>query len=109
MTKDTKEGKEKINKDTEIEKNTRNRWVMKTQRKEPQKQEAGWKCVISQETECKKFMQSGVLFAQYFPDRILRLSCVLSPDLKRKATTVMMAPGMFSGKGSPKIPFCLWQ
>jgi len=74
MTKDTKEGKEKMKKDTEryIEKNTRNRRVMKTYRKESQKQETEWKRVISQETECTKFNQSGILFAQYFPGRILR-------------------------------------
>ena len=40
---------------------------MKTYRKESQKQEAGRKRAISQENEYTKFIQSGVLFAQYFP------------------------------------------
>jgi len=60
MTNDTKEGNEKMKKDTGIyiyRKNTRNRGVMKTYRKEPQKQEAGWKRVISLETEYTKFIQ----------------------------------------------------
>jgi hypothetical protein len=79
---------------------------MKTYRKEPQKQDAKWKRLISQETECTKFNQSGVLFTKYFPGRILPCSfCFLSPELKRKDTTVMMAPGVLFVNGSPKIHF----
>lgn len=57
---------------------------MKTYRKEPQKQEAGRKRVISQETECTKFIQSGVLFSQYFPGRILRLIILHSVSWTQK-------------------------